>query len=205
MAAAWRAWGGSSSADKRRRSGLRRRRRRRCRVVRSRRSGLSRCCHSVGNWTISHDVAQDLVTTLSPECNVPTWLPSLCVFSGHVEMTGRPCADLKSSDALIAARDCHCGKMMTRSASQYLFAAVSPFDRFLSLSLRNLKFDVGRHCVLQPLPLLRTPSAENGGCPAAESCPARSGGAEVWRSVREDSHMMSAEGGGGRDSQNWVW
>ena len=137
---------------------------------------------------------------MSPECNVPTWLPSLCVFSGHFEMTGRPCADLKSSDALIAARDCHCGKMMTRSASQYLFAAVSPFDRFLSLSLRNLKFDVGRHCVLQPLPLLRTPSAENGGCPAAESCPARSGGAEVWRSVREDSHMMSAEGGGGRGS-----
>ena len=78
--------------------------------------------------------------------------------------------------------------MMTMSTIIYRCRPI-PF----SLPLRNLKFDVGRHCVLQPLPLLRTPSAENGGCPAAESCPARSGGAEVWRSVREDSHMMSVE------------
>ena len=52
------------------------------------------------------------------------------------------------------------------------------------------KFDVGRHCVLRPLPLLH-PTNANGGCPS-ESCPALrnpdgggggGGGAEVWRSV----------------------
>ena len=56
----------------------------------------------------------------------------------------------------------------------------------LSLSHPN-KFDVGRHCVLRPLPLLH-PTNANGGCPS-ESCPALrnpdggGGGAAVWRSV----------------------